>query len=298
MRGGFESLAPAKVNLTLHVGAPLSDGYHPLVSVVGFAADAADRVRAEPSTALSLRLVGPFASALEADADNLVLRAARALANAAGVPARAALTLEKNLPIASGIGGGSADAAAALRCVMALWQVALSDTALAEVALALGADVPVCLNAQSAIMRGRGERVMPCELAPLWAVLINPLTPAPTGAVFRAFDAAGAPGQADGDPPPARADTQTLLQWLAGQRNDLTTAAIAVVPDIGDVLAALTRLSPDHLARLSGSGATVAVYCASAADADALRAKVAAKAPHWWVCASRVGSVDVAVRAL
>ena len=181
--------APAKINLTLEVGRPRADGRHPLRSIVAFA-DVGDVLEAVATRDLTLTIAGPFAAALPADETNLVLRAARALAAAAGVSIGAAITLTKNLPIASGIGGGSSDAAAALKALNALWGLGRGEAQLCALARELGGDVPVCVYARSALMTGSGEEFTALALAPLDAVLVNPLAPLSTaGAVPRAASA-------------------------------------------------------------------------------------------------------------
>ena len=184
----LEAFAPAKINLWLHVTGRRADGLHELDSLVTFA-DVGDRLSIAPADELSLTVSGPFAAALGTAAENLVLRAARALALQCGVPAEAALHLEKNLPVASGIGGGSADAAAALRLCVRLWQVEIEEAALGEVALGLGADVPVCLAGETVRMTGIGERLAPLvpPPTPTPAVLINPGVAVSTGQVFGAL---------------------------------------------------------------------------------------------------------------
>ena len=292
--GGWESFAPAKLNLTLHVGPPGADGYHPLSSLVTFAAEIGDVVRALPADGLTLSLSGPFAEGLRAEADNLVLRAGRALAQAGGVQPNAALQLDKRLPIASGIGGGSADAAAALRVLDALWGLNAPRGDLIAIAASLGSDVPACVDSAPALMTGRGDILEPVELAPLSAVLVNPGAPAPTGAVYRAYDARGAFG---GDAHPPVPDpthgAAALLAFLADQRNDLTEAAIAVAPQIATLSAAIVETAKIDLVRLSGSGATVAAYLAEPSQARAAAAALNAAHPAWWAKASRLGRVDV-----
>jgi 4-diphosphocytidyl-2-C-methyl-D-erythritol kinase len=295
MTQGFASFAPAKLNLTLHVGPPRGDGFHPLASLVAFTNGLGDTVRASPADALSLTVEGPFAPALAWEADNLVLRAARALAQQAGVRAGARLHLEKRLPIASGIGGGSADAAAALRVLNALWGVRAAPADLAVLAGGLGSDIPACLTSEAAMMTGRGEAVAPAEIPNLTAVLVNPGAPAPTGAVYRAFDASGAPGGAahHGHWP---SDGRDFLAWLRRQRNDLTAAAIAVAPAIASAISLLEAEAPaDAVVRLSGSGATVAAYLADAAGAQTLAAAITRRRPQWWCATGLIGSVDVTV---
>ena len=282
------SFAPAKINLYLHVAAPRADGLHPLDSLVVFAADVGDWVSARAADALSLTVSGPFAATLADEPDNLVLRAARALATHAGVAPRAALQLEKHLPIASGIGGGSSDAAAALRVLNRLWKIGASDDDLRRLAASLGADVPACVRAQPVRMRGIGDELTPMTAPDFDAVLVNPRAPAPTRDVYRAFDAAAGNG--------AFADSGAATRdWLARQRNDLTDAAIQVAPAIADALSALRAAAPSALARLSGSGATCFALASDRAEAEATARNIAAAHPDWWVRTARLGAVDVAV---
>lgn len=274
--GAVAEDAPAKVNLTLRVVGRRADGYHLLDSLAVFAA-VADRVEAAPADDLSLALRGPEAGALAAEPDNLVLRAARALAEAAGRPARARLTLEKHLPVASGIGGGSADAAAALRALDRLWGLGWPAARLEAVAAGLGADVPVCVASRPARMGGVGEvltaapRLPPCGL-----VLANPRLALATPAVFRAR----APGSSPPAALPAGWDTAAAMAAdLAPLPNDLEAAAVGLLPPVADVLAALRALPGGRLARMSGSGAT----CFALFDDPAAAAAAAARLPAaWW----------------
>lgn len=272
-------LAPAKINLCLHVTGRRADGYHLLDSLVAFAPDAADRLSVAPASDTTLALTGPEAAALAPEGDNLVLRAARAFGPA--LPP-VALTLEKNLPIASGIGGGSADAAAALRLCAAYAGLPLPDAA---TVLSLGADVPVCLTPRATRMEGVGERLTPLPpLPPVHAVLVNPRRPVATPAIFAALT------QRDNPPLPATiptfADARTLARWLDRQRNDLEAPARLIEPVISDVLAAIAARPGCLLARMSGSGATC-----FGLFSDAAQARVAANAlrraqPDWWIATS------------
>jgi 4-diphosphocytidyl-2-C-methyl-D-erythritol kinase len=279
--------APAKLNLYLHVTGRRADGYHLLDSLVAFAA-LHDTVSAAPAGDLSLSVAGPFADALRGEGDNLVLRAARKLAAAAGTPARAALHLVKRLPVASGIGGGSADAAAALGALAELWDAALPPESLASLGLALGADVPICLAGCAAQVSGIGETIAPAPplpAAPL--VLVNPLVPLATPAVFKARSGAFS------EPAPlARAprDVADLAEALAARANDLTDAAVSIVPEIATVLAGLAAQPGCLLARMSGSGATCFALFARHEDAAAAAAAIGADHPAWWVAASTLVS--------
>jgi 4-diphosphocytidyl-2-C-methyl-D-erythritol kinase len=279
------AFAPAKVNLALHVLGRRDDGYHLLDSLVVFA-DVGDMLHAASAASLTLHLAGPFAAALADGADNLVLRAARALAAARGVGAGAHLTLEKHLPVASGIGGGSADAAAALRLLARLWGVAAADAALA---LTLGADVPVCLAGRSARMGGIGEVLSAAPSLPACGlVLVNPGVAVATPAVFRARGGAFS-GPLD-LPAAGWADAAALAADMARLRNDLEAPAVALAPPVGDVLAALRGVPEVMLARMSGSVATCFGLCASAAAARTAAARLAR--PGWWVWGGGLAAVE------
>lgn len=245
--------APAKVNLYLHVLGRRPDGYHRLDSLVVFV-DLADRLVARPADRLHLTITGPGRAALRAEPDNLVLRAARLLAAEAGVPARARIALAKRIPVAAGLGGGSADAAAALRLLDRLWRVRAAPEDLARLGARLGADVPVCLAGRPSLLRGIGERLDPAAPPPAAAalVLVNPRRPLATARVFAACAARprrAAPAMG------ARADTATFARALARRRNDLTGAAAGLEPAIPAMLAELV-VAGARLARMSGSGAT------------------------------------------
>ncbi|MBL8838951.1 MAG: 4-(cytidine 5'-diphospho)-2-C-methyl-D-erythritol kinase [Alphaproteobacteria bacterium] len=280
--------APAKINLYLHVVGRRADGFHLLDSLVAFAG-VGDLVAARPADALTLALDGPFAADLAAapGGDNLVLRAARALAAAAAIAPRAAIALTKSLPVASGIGGGSADAAAALRALVRLWGVTIDDAALARVAASLGADVPVCLAGRTSFMGGIGEEIAPAPaLPPAGLVLVNPRIALPTPAVFKRREGPFSP--------PARfaaapRDASELAALLAGRGNDLTAPARAIVPAIDDVLAALAASPGCLLARLSGSGATCFGLYADPDAAHAAAAWIAARHAAWWIAGTRIG---------
>jgi 4-diphosphocytidyl-2-C-methyl-D-erythritol kinase len=245
--------ACAKVNLYLHVTGRRADGYHLLDSLVVFAG-AGDRLWLEPDERLSLALEGPEGGALAAEPDNLVLRAARLLAEDAGIPATGRLRLEKNLPVASGIGGGSADAAAALRLLDRAWGLRTDPARLAALAALLGADVPVCLEGRATRMQGVGEILAAAPALPeCGIVLANPRLPLPTPSVFRTRQGGFTP------PAPLPAgwpDAAAMARDLAACRNDLEAAAIALCPAVAEVLAALAALPGCLLPRMSGSGAT------------------------------------------
>lgn len=267
----IEAFAPAKINLTLHVTGRRADGYHLLDSLVAFAG-IGDLITVRRAAGLSLSVTGPKAAGIPAGADNLVLRAARL----AGVR-DAAITLQKNLPAAAGIGGGSSDAAATLRALRQSHSATVADP------LVLGADVPVCLLARSARMRGIGERIEPVAgVPPLPCVLVNPGIALATPAVFAAL------AQSQGDPmpdPPGFAGAADCARWLAARRNDLQTPALALAAPVGAALAALSATGA-LLARMSGSGATCFGLYADAPTAERAAGRIAAASPDWWVVAT------------
>jgi 4-diphosphocytidyl-2-C-methyl-D-erythritol kinase len=284
-KGGATVRAPAKVNLYLHVTGRRDDGYHLLDSLIAFA-DAADTIQVRPAETLTLAVDGPFAAGVPAGADNLVLKAATALAETAGVPGGARIRLFKRLPVAAGIGGGSADAAAALKALSALWQVNPAKEDLAGLALALGADVPVCLAARPAFVGGIGEEIT--EAPPLprcWLILANPGIALPTPAVFKHRDGPFS-AEARFDAPPS--DPRDLARLLGERRNDLTDAAVALEPTVGRVLAELDRLPGALLARMSGSGATCFALFATREQAETGAQILGQHHPGWWVEAAEL----------
>ena len=273
--------APAKINLYLHVVGRRADGYHLLDSLVAFAA-VGDDLAFTPAGDLSLTIDGPFAADLGTDADNLVLRAARALAIAAGRAPAVAIRLTKRLPVASGIGGGSADAAATLRGLGELWNLRLPPDRLQTIALGLGADVPVCLAGLPSFFGGIGDEVAPAPpLPPAAIVLVNPGIPLATAAVFRARAAGrySAPARWTAAVP----EVGALATLLAARANDLTESAVALAPVIADVLADLERQPGCLLARLCGSGATCFGLFRDSAAAQSAATAIAAARSTWWV---------------
>lgn len=277
----------AKINLFLHVSPPRDDGYHDLVSLVGFA-DFGDALVLAPSAHWALDVDGPFAGGLETGPDNLVTRAGVGLAAALGRAAEAHVRLTKRLPVASGVGGGSADAAATIRGLEALWGGALEDEARRGLALTLGADVPVCLASENAMMRGVGEVLSPAPAIDAGLLLVNPGVATPTGAIFKAYDAAS---RFDALEPAcnlsARAtlDARDLAALMGETRNDLEAPAIAARPQIAEVLTALRALDGVRAARMSGSGATVFAVFDDAGAAGAAAGAIEAAQPDWWVAA-------------
>ncbi|QIK96092.1 4-(cytidine 5'-diphospho)-2-C-methyl-D-erythritol kinase [Sphingomonas sp. HDW15A] len=259
--------APAKLNLALHVRGRRPDGRHELETLFAFCTDG-DLLHVEPAAGISLNVNGPFAGALAGERDNLVVRAAEALAAKAGVAGGAALTLDKKLPVASGIGGGSADAAAALRLLTRLWSIDPNHAQ--AVAPALGADVPACLLSMTVRGSGAGDELRPIEDSTVSGspvLLVNPLVPVSTGAVFARWDGI---------------DRGPLDDWRTG-RNDLETPARKIAPAIGDVLKWLAGQAGANLVRMSGSGAT----CFALFVSEEKRDHAAVSVPSdWWHLAS------------
>ena len=280
--------ARAKINLTLHVLGRREDGYHELESLVAFAG-AGDRLTFIPGESLSLAVEGPTAALAGPETDNLVLKAVRELSARRAGLRLGAFSLVKRLPVAAGIGGGSSDAAAALRLLARANAVPLSDPAIVAAAQATGADVPVCLEARARMMRGIGTELgAALRLAPLFAVLVNPGVPVPTSAVFRALALASGIRRPGSPHPviPAPSDRQALLAVLAAGRNDLEAGARAVAPAVDEVLALLASLDGARLARMSGSGGTCfALFDDRRAAASAAKAVRCAR-PGWWAKAT------------
>jgi len=310
--------APAKVNLYLHVTKKRDDGFHELDSLAVFA-DIGDTVTVVPGQGLSLSITGPFADDLDAGEDNLVLKAARALATHAGVRRGAHITLDKHLPVASGIGGGSADAAATLKALVDFWGIQPADDDIHHVAhdvsstadnasalaalltvwrddvdtnrmraigLELGADVPACLEGRPVFMGGIGERLtMPPDLPTAWLVLVNPGVAVSTPDVFKARTGDFSDPARFFEPIP---DVQALAETLKTRRNDLAAPAIALCPVIGDVIAAIDAQTGCLLARMSGSGATGFGLFDGQTTAMAAAHGLRAAHPDWWVEATQI----------
>lgn len=271
----MEETAYAKINLALHVRSREWDGYHAIETLFAFAEDG-DRLSVKPADRLALQVTGPFASQLGASSDNLVLRAAEALRARYGVVQSAALGLDKRLPVASGIGGGSADAAAALRLLVRWWALPFEEETLLEIARTLGADVSACLRSEPAIGTGRGDRLEPLAgfaLAGRPLLLVNPRLPLSTASVFAAWDGVDR-GGLDADP----------AEW----RNDLEGPARAAAPEIGTVLEDLQALPGASFSRMSGSGATCFALFDRLEERDAAAGQIAASHPDWWVLATRL----------
>jgi 4-diphosphocytidyl-2-C-methyl-D-erythritol kinase len=282
--------APAKVNLTLRVLGRRADGYHEIESLVAFA-DIGDQLRFSPGRNLTLNVRGPSAAAAGEGTDNLVHKAARALAARRPGVALGAFDLHKSLPVAAGLGGGSSDAAAALRLIALANAIAASDPDLHAAARGTGADVLVCLDPRPRIMRGVGEILsQPLKLPQLPAVLVNPGVALPTKTVFAAWrPPTTAPVPHDVAALARLTSAAELMQLLATQANDLEAPAITLQPVIGDVLAALRGLAECSLARMSGSGATCFALFTTAAAAGAAAGILRSKFPAWWVQPTTLG---------
>ncbi len=296
MSGMVEERAPAKVNLALHVTGRRKDGYHQLDSIVVFA-DACDVVWLERADHFKLETSGPAAKGLPADDTNLALRAARMMAEARPEtfgPVR--IRLEKNLPVASGIGGGSADAAAVMRAMIRLFDADLPTEELDALALSLGADVPVCLKGQVCRMRGIGEIMEPLDGFPeLYGVLVNPGVPVSTAAVFSALGLEPGSEREDGrslDGVVAVArggNAAELLKALDGTDNDLQPCACELHPEIAGCLEILAELPGVQLARMSGSGGTCFAVAGSAREADEMYRILCSVCHGWWIEKVRFG---------
>jgi 4-diphosphocytidyl-2-C-methyl-D-erythritol kinase len=279
----------AKVNLTLRVVGRRVDGYHELESVVAFA-DCADRLSLAPGAALDLTMSGPLAQACGETSDNLVLKAAHLLGERVPGLKIGHFTLDKVLPVAAGIGGGSADAAAALRLLAQLNGLALDDKRLLDVAIETGADVPVCLTSRACDMTGVGESLLPLSLPIMPCVLVNPRVPVATRDVFAAL------GLRNGELLVGATDVIRAIAWpekgasvedwvevLAASSNDLEAPATRIQPVIGEVIAALSATNGAWLTRMSGSGATCFAIFENTADARRAAQKIQLDRPQWWV---------------
>ena len=282
-------IAPAKINLFLHVGSARADGYHPIESLVAFA-DTGDDLQFEPgSDAFSIRVSGPHAAAAGEPEKNLVLKAARTLQRKRPELRGGKFSLTKNLPAGAGLGGGSSDAAAALRLLAESNGFAFSDPAVVEAARETGADVFVCLERKARLISGIGEILSePISIPALPAVLVWPGAPASTPDVYRAFDTAVIKhstefGVRTKDIPLERG---AFLEFLIKQNNDLTRAAWHVTPNVAEADAAFRAVDHTKLIRMSGSGSAVFAICETANDANAAASALRAKYPDWWVVAT------------
>jgi len=278
---GVEQLARAKINLALHVTGRRKDGFHLLDSLVVFA-DCGDKLHLRPADQTSLEISGSFADGLSVGNDNLILKAFKILSDNLDAPLPAtAIRLEKNLPVSSGIGGGSADAAATLNGLLDLWQIDMAKPKLAEIALSLGADVPVCLDSTTCRMRGIGEDLVNFKRFPsIPCVLVNAGVAVSTPEVFKQLSLIK--DKPAFSPLPDFPQTE-WTKWLTDTRNDLQEPAIALTPKIADTLSALTQGTNCQLARMSGSGATCFGLFNNSDEAQNAAAQIASKHPDWWV---------------
>jgi 4-diphosphocytidyl-2-C-methyl-D-erythritol kinase len=281
--------ARAKVNLTLRVNGRRADGFHDLESVVAFA-DCADRLTLTPGSDLNLKMSGPLAQACGETSDNLVLKAARLLAERVPDMKAGSFSLDKALPVAAGIGGGSADAASALRLLSQLNGLALDDPRIIEVAQLTGADVPVCVNSRGCVMTGVGETLQPLSLPQMPCVMVNPGVPVATKDVFAALGLrngellVGATDVLLQDRwPGGGASLEDWVEALAASSNDLEAPAMRVQPVIGEVISALNATNGAWLARMSGSGATCFAIYENTAEAGRAAEKLRRDHPGWWV---------------
>ncbi len=282
MGGRIEEIARAKINLFLHAGDRRADGFHDLQSLAVFA-DIGDALSFEDASALSLSIDGPYSDALAHEPDNLVLRAADALSAEAGRAPLAQIRLTKNLPVASGLGGGSADAAAALRGLSELWNLRPATETLHAIAATLGSDVPVCIASSSAWMEGRGERTASLAVPLLHMVLVNPGVAVATRKVFARLEKRSGTSRPQ---PQGFSDLAVLLEFLGRTANDLEAPAIAMAPAINDALISLAA-GGALLARMSGSGATCFGLFESASAAKMAAESIANTHEEWWVRACR-----------
>ena len=287
------TLAPAKINLTLHVGAAKPNGRHGLDSLTVFAGpEAADRILVEPADTIQIGVIGPYADQCGPVGENLVFKAAHGLRTVLDTDQGARITLVKHLPVAAGIGGGSADAGASLRLLNAFWEGPEDPAHLLMLAEKLGGDVPACLASQPVLMRGEGERLHPVGLpAPVPALLVNPGIACPTGPVFQAFDAAGGGADFAEENPPEFGSLGALFDWLEMVYNDLEAPAMARHREIAVTLGALRNLDGQRCARMSGSGATCFALFETMEDARAGAAAMRAEQPDWWCVATELGGL-------
>jgi 4-diphosphocytidyl-2-C-methyl-D-erythritol kinase len=275
--------APAKLNAFLHIVGKRADGYHLLDSVVFFT-EFGDTVRVKEADEWGFECIGPYAAALvdTPPEANLVMKAAHALAHHAKIDSKAYITLEKHIPVGAGIGGGSADAAATLRALCKLWQLHIPHAELLTIAVGIGADVPVCLEARTAWMRGIGELVTPVAVPfPYHVLLVNPNIPLPTPCVFAAYV-----GQHRAPLP--LSDEPSWEELLGATHNDLEGAAIECVPQVAEVLHWLRTYTRPVVARMSGSGATCFALYTNERDALQAQQQLSKEQPHWWSVATTV----------
>lgn len=273
----IRACARAKVNLYLHILDRRQDGYHELDSLFVFG-DIADVIEVSPSPALSFKVRGPFAEALSAEEDNLVLRAARMLADTAEIRPQIKITLTKNLPVAAGLGGGSADAAAALRALAEFWKIPSSKVDLAPLGLSIGSDVPACLLSGPCYVGGIGQRLEPLPEFPSFPLLlVNPRIELRTGLIFETFKKKFSKAARFSQIPP---DVFALAELLQSRNNDLEEPAIEICPEIAEILVAIKKTKGCLLARLSGSGATCFGMYGDTQDAE--QAAISLRRGGWW----------------
>ncbi|HEY5379553.1 MAG TPA: 4-(cytidine 5'-diphospho)-2-C-methyl-D-erythritol kinase [Pseudolabrys sp.] len=289
MAAALVEQAPAKINLTLRVLGRRADGYHALESLVAFA-ELSDTLTLHPGDVPSLDVSGPFAAASGPSAANLVLKAFDAMRQLATGLKAGRFSLVKNIPVAAGLGGGSADAAAALRLLARFNGIAVGDARLMQAARALGADVPVCLDPQVRIMRGVGDELSALvKMPPLAGLLVNPGVALATHDVFAKFAAGHASEMSIGHMP---GTVDAAIGYLALYDNDLTPAAISCVPAIAAVLENLRALAGVQVTRMSGSGATCFALFTSAAEAAAAARQLSTARRDWWVYPTMLGSLE------
>ena len=282
MSASLAEIAPAKINLTLRVLGRRANGYHELESLVVFA-DVGDTLALQPGGATALEITGPFAAACGPVADNLVLKAVTELRDRVSGLKAGKFVLDKRLPVAAGIGGGSADAAAALRLLARLNGIALDDKRLVLAAQAVGADVPVCLDPRPRVMRGIGDLLSePFDIPPLSALLVNPGVPLATRDVFAAFAEHYGSGT-KGYLPSVPRQQDALIDFLHSHGNDLTQAAIACAPAVSETLIALRALPAVRLIRMSGSGPTCFALFRTPGEAGAAGRRLSIDRKDWWV---------------
>lgn len=277
--------APAKLNLSLHVIGKRADGYHLLESLVVFT-QFGDVLRVTPAETLSLTITGEFAADIGPITGNLVLKAAHALRIAANVTSGAALVLEKNIPVGAGLGGGSADAAATLKLLMKHWGVIVPAATLQALALRLGADVPMCLLSHPLMARGIGEDItpLPLKLPPLPLVLVYPRVPIATAELFAHHTLEAPPAT----PMLDTTNAETLLESLAGTRNQLQRTAVTLTPEVAEVLLVLNTALQARFVRMTGSGSACFAITDDKAAAERLAREIHSQYPHWWVRATEV----------
>lgn len=281
----FSFDAPAKINLNLHITGQRPDGYHLLDSLMVFASDACDRITIEHNRPFSVEVTGAFSHGLDGT-DNLVTRAVRLIAEEAGQEPEGRITLDKTLPIGAGLGGGSADAAAVLRHYNTYWKLGYSDAQLGNLALPLGAELPVCIASHTSRVTGIGEVLEAITAPACYAVLVNPGIPVATPTVFQQFRQIAQGTYGSPATLPTSTDPASFLEQLRHTRNDLEPTARVVAPVIADVLAAIASLPHCALARMSGSGGTCFGLFSQRETAEQAAQQLAAEHPQWWVKAT------------